>query len=353
MDTYWKDLVSMALRVFQERNDTDAVFIIKKGKLDVELDYHDNWNGGIDYWEIVFKMKYHDYFTLENRKDTIEKNLFDVINHIHSDTENPITRISIKLLVERFIDLQSVIPETKESIIQKIEEERKLLMDIATGRKSFKDDGVEDEYHKRHCYICNLATKAGFEYPVSCESLADWWTEVKSIDSYAERRKYISNLFAPVLKDLRESDNSADVDFRQIVSRSDTIKKAIDDSNVFIREGKYDSAVDRIHTALHGYLRQLLTEHHVAYENEDNLSSLYNKLHEYYKNNIQPYDVATKIKTILRSGGGIINSVNELRNNNTISHPNILLIQKREALLVIRFLNAIVDYIEDIERSIL
>ena len=50
--------------------------------------------------------------------------------------------------------------------------------------------------------------------------------------------------------------------------------------------------------------------------------------------------------------GGMINAVNELRNNNTIAHPNGYLIQKREAQLVIRLVNAIIDYIKDIEDSI-
>ena len=51
----------------------------------------------------------------------------------------------------------------------------------------------------------------------------------------------------------------------------------------------------------------------------------------------------------MRSGAGIITAVNELRNNNTIAHPNGSLIQEREARLVIKFVNAAVDYIEDVE----
>ena len=57
-------------------------------------------------------------------------------------------------------------------------------------------------------------------------------------------------------------------------------------------------------------------------------------------------------KTILRSAGGMINAVNELRNNNTIAHPNGQLIQRREAQLVIRLVNVVVDYIEDVENVI-
>ena len=48
----------------------------------------------------------------------------------------------------------------------------------------------------------------------------------------------------------------------------------------------------------------------------------------------------------------MINAVNELRNNNTVAHPNGQLIQKREAQLVIRMVHAVVDYVEDVENGI-
>ena len=47
----------------------------------------------------------------------------------------------------------------------------------------------------------------------------------------------------------------------------------------------------------------------------------------------------------------MVTKINELRNNNTVAHANTQLIQKREAELVIRMLNALWDYIEDIEKN--
>ena len=139
--------------------------------------------------------------------------------------------------------------------------------------------------------------------------------------------------------------------FQHIATKSGAVRKAVEDASVFIREGKYDSAVDRVHTAFHGYVRTVLIEHGVAFETNDGLPSLFAKLHGYYGNSIQPPDVAGRVKGLLRSAGTMINSVNELRNKNTIVHPNGQLIQKREAQLVIRLVNAVIDYIEDIENN--
>lgn len=256
-------------------------------------------------------------------------------------------------MIEQYIDWNAILPATKESTIALIREEQIMLSDVATGKASFKEDGIEDAYQERHLQILTIADKAGFDYPVTANTLVEWWGEVKNMPHYSDRREYISEMFAPLLKMLRESeDNGTDVSFQQIATRSGTIQKAVEDAEVFIREGRYDSAVDRVHTACHGYLRQVLTEHGVAYGADEGLPSLFAKLHGYYGDSIQPADVAERLKTILRSAGGMINAVNELRNNNTIAHPNGQLIQKREAQLVIRLVNAVVDYIEDVENGI-
>lgn len=348
---YWRDLTSLALRLLQEQGNSQAAFVIKNSTLRVELNEHDNWNGGIDYWDIIFELKYRDYKTILKQKNEIEAELDKTLSEFHSDGRDLIANVLIRPIIERLIDWRAVLPETKESVIQLIKDEQTLLTEIATG-KSYKDPGVEESYQERHQHIVHISTKAGFEYPVTANSLAEWWIYIRETGGYSERRAHISQLFAPVLKLLNESDDSANVDFSRIASRSGTVKKAIDDADVFIREGKYDSAVDRVHTAFHGYLRKLLNEHGESNTADDSLPGLFARLHIYYGSAIQPADVGERVKLILRSAGGMVTAVNELRNNNTVAHPNGNLIQKREAQLVIRLVNAIIDYIEDIEKSI-
>ncbi len=354
MDSYWKRLVSVGRRYLQEQGNVDAVAVIKKATLGVDLNNHDNWNGGIDYWDLVFHLKYRDYTAIAEKKNKIEDDILSVLDQFHTDGRDRLANVLIQPMIEQYIDWNAILPVTKESTILLIQEEQKMLSDVATGKLSFKEDGVEDAFQKRHLQILTIAAKTGFEYPITANTLVDWWGEVKLLSNYAERREYISRKFSPLLKMLRESEeNCTDVSFQQIAARSGTVQKAVEDAEVFIREGRYDSAVDRVHTAFHGYLRQVLTEHGVTYGVEDGLPALFAKLHGYYGDSIQPPDVAERLKTILRSAGGMINAVNELRNNNTIAHPNGELIQKREAQLVIRIVNAVVDYVEDVENGIM
>ncbi len=353
IDPYWKRLVSTGLRFLQEQGNADAVAVIKNATLSVDFNNHDNWNGGIDYWDLVFHLKYRDFISLGDKKDKIEGDILEVLDRFHADGRDRLANVLIQPMIEQYIDWNSVLPTTKEDTVSLIQEEQKMLLEVATGKLSFKESGVEDTYQERHEQILHIANKAGFDYPVTANTLVDWWGEVRSLSSYAERREYISKKFSPLLKMLRESeDNGSDVSFQQISTRSEIIQKAVEDAEVFIREGRYDSAVDRVHTAFHGYLRQLLAEHNLSYERNDGLPSLFTKLHEYYGSSIKPPDVAERLKTILRSAGGMINAINELRNNNTIAHPNGNLIQKREAQLVIRLVNAVLNYIEDIENQL-
>lgn len=72
IDPYWKRLVSTGLRFLQEQGNIDAVAVIKNATLDVDFNNHDNWNGGIDYWDLVFHLKYRDYTAIAGKKDKIE-----------------------------------------------------------------------------------------------------------------------------------------------------------------------------------------------------------------------------------------------------------------------------------------
>ena len=121
----------------------------------------------------------------------------------------------------------------------------------------------------------------------------------------------------------------------------------IDDAEAFMKEGKYTSAFDRVHTAFHGYLRKKLDDLGETYEESDTLNQLYNKLHTYISNNMSG-DIATLIKTTLRSASGIISSTNDLRNRHSLSHPNIDLISNREAKLCITIIKTLSDYIEQV-----
>ena len=95
------------------------------------------------------------------------------------------------------------------------------------------------------------------------------------------------------------------IDFSSI-SLTEVITKAIADAELLMGQGKYDSAFDRVHTAFHGYLRKVLDNRRISYEESDTLSQLYNKLHTDISSNIGSAPIAELMKTCLRSASRVL-----------------------------------------------
>ena len=176
---YWKALVSTGLRYWQEQGNTDAAAVIKNAILDVDFNYHDNWDGGIDNWDLVFRLKYLDFTAIADKKDRIEGDILTVLERFHADGRNPLANVIIQSMIEQYIDWSAVLPATKDSTIALIQEEQLMLTDIATGQLSFKVDGVEETYQERHRQILSIANRVGFEYPITANTLVEWWGEVR------------------------------------------------------------------------------------------------------------------------------------------------------------------------------
>ena len=230
IDSYWKRVVSNGLLYLQNKRLIYAVTAIKNSSLNVEFSWHDNWDGGIDYWNLVFRLKNKEFTAIDDKKEKIESEIYDALKKFDTDDANKLNKVLIQPQNEDCIDWNAILPMTKEQTIALINEEQKLLLGVATLKIRFKKDGVEKIYQKRHLEILSLAEKAYFDYPEEPNTLADWWDEVKDIP-YPDRQEYISKMFSPILKRLRESDdNITDVDFSHIVFKSETVKKAAEEA---------------------------------------------------------------------------------------------------------------------------
>lgn len=51
----------MAVQDLRQHNQGAIIEVIKKSEFSLEWLDHDNWNGGIDTYKLVFYLKYSDY----------------------------------------------------------------------------------------------------------------------------------------------------------------------------------------------------------------------------------------------------------------------------------------------------
>lgn len=121
-----------------------------------------------------------------------------------------------------------------------------------------------------------------------------------------------------------------------------TINQAISDAKTLLSTQGATSALDRIHTVLHGYLKQVCNEANIAYPEEATLNQLMNAL----KTNHPA--LATKDENadqILKSMANVLDKLNPLRNNSSLAHPNQTLLQPEEAMFVINSTNTLLGYL--------
>ena len=130
-------------------------------------------------------------------------------------------------------------------------------------------------------------------------------------------------------------------------SPSEVVRRALDDADTLLRTSGPQSAVDRIHTAMHGYLYSLSQETGVQFEGHPKMNQLFKAIR---RSPPVLADVGARgedVKRILGSFATILDALNPIRNNASVAHPNDHLVGEPEARLVINVVRTLLNYLED------
>lgn len=131
-----------------------------------------------------------------------------------------------------------------------------------------------------------------------------------------------------------------------IQNASEVVMEALKDAVVLMRSRGPVSAVDRAHTALHGYFKQLCMDRGIAFPSNPALTILFKLIREEFPefSDTIPHD--SEAKRVLMSMASAIDSLNTIRNRGSIAHPNDLILEAPEAMLYINLSRAVLGYIE-------
>lgn len=154
-----------------------------------------------------------------------------------------------------------------------------------------------------------------------------------------------------LLMDVRFNLSSSDdeiVDFDNLSKINNMVNETIEDADNSMVQGAYDHAFDRVHTAIHAYFRSLLENFNVEFNRGDNILKLYKVIQREILNRTDDSSSKKRIEQILRSANGIIQALNEIRNNNSFAHPNDQIISKDEAKLALGIAKSLVDYLQGV-----
>ena len=144
---------------------------------------------------------------------------------------------------------------------------------------------------------------------------------------------------------IRKLENSEGVQAETLIVTYDVVERAIQDTKILIKKNGATSAVDRIHTALHGYLKNVCKQSGIAVNEEDTLTQIFKKL----KNNhpaLQNVGARQgEIDQIINAFSNILDKLNPLRNKASLSHPNDDLLEEDEAMFVVNAAQTILNYL--------
>jgi Abortive infection C-terminus len=127
---------------------------------------------------------------------------------------------------------------------------------------------------------------------------------------------------------------------------SAVVERAIADAEALIRNNGATSGVDRIHTALHGYLLAVCDDTGIRHPLDASTTALFKLLREQHPAFQDLGPRAQDIVQVLRSCSAIMDALNPVRNRATVAHPNAELLEKEEAMLVINVAQTLLHYLD-------
>jgi hypothetical protein len=129
------------------------------------------------------------------------------------------------------------------------------------------------------------------------------------------------------------------------LTASEVVRRALSDAKDLIRSAGAVSAVDRVHTALHGYLRDICDQESLDYPKDPSVQQLYKII----RKNHAAFSVAgpheDEIKKVSSSMATALDAVNTLRNHASVAHPNQDLLDEIDATLVVNAARTLFNYV--------
>jgi hypothetical protein len=126
---------------------------------------------------------------------------------------------------------------------------------------------------------------------------------------------------------------------------SQVVEAAIKDAEHLIESRGAVNGLDRVHTTLHGFLLAACDNAGLTYGADPGVTDLFKVLKQHPALQATgPH--ASDIDKILKAFGSVLDAMNPLRNRTSLAHPNPVLLDEPEAMLVINAARTVLHYLD-------
>lgn len=217
--------------------------------------------------------------------------------------------------------------------------------------------GIHQEFYPRYCDLdidpleMHGTTRARFitilkrENPTNQAKILKGVLHKFPLTSFPEDEREEKQKIRNEIKDMiRKLKGYAPITSPNLAITSDVVERAINDANTLMEKSGATSGVDRIHTALHGYLKAVCEKQNISFPKRASLTVLLKTLRNEHPAFQKDVPRKKDIGKILLSLGTILDALNPIRNLGSVAHPNIELLEEDEAQLVINTAQTVLHY---------
>lgn len=175
-----------------------------------------------------------------------------------------------------------------------------------------------------------------------------WQHDGSALFQVAEHKKirpYLEKHHLDVLTDLGLSDAHVQTAIQSPLSAGEVVRRALADSEKLLQSSGAVSAIDRLHTALHGYLRAVCADAQLTVAEGASITALFKTVRTNHPSLQDLGPQANELARILTAFGTVVDSINTIRNHASVAHPNENLLDDDEASLVVNAVRTLFNYL--------
>ncbi len=127
---------------------------------------------------------------------------------------------------------------------------------------------------------------------------------------------------------------------------SEVVERALKDSLQLLNSSGPASAVDRIHTALHGYMKAICIKQNITFEKQASLTELFKVVRVNHPGFVSINTGSEEVRKLIGALAAIIDTLNTLRNQCSVAHPNDNILGEPEAYLAVNCARSLLHYLD-------
>ncbi|WP_426706264.1 abortive infection family protein [Corynebacterium auriscanis] len=233
----------------------------------------------------------------------------------------------------------------KEKIIELLESQANILITTGTGGGLFND--FEEQYKADDRALRKSLQTHSIEMPFPWRSLWEWHGFYsQNLGTYADRRREIGSRKNEALDKLEALAKGSAISTNNLAATAGVVSAALSDADILLMQGRPLSAVDRVHTALHGHLHYICKGVGIDAPNASSLTGLMKTLRGNHPKLSDVSGSSNPTGKILNGLSSIIGEMNTIRNNHSLAHPNENLLGQEEARLCVDAGKLILNYLD-------